>query len=105
MKLPLKWEFPGGKLEEGETPEQCLHREIKEELNIEVSIIARLPDSVFTSGDTVINLIPFTATYLSGEIILLEHLQFKWLARNDLLNLDWADADIPVLHHFLKLLN
>jgi len=103
MKLPLKWEFPGGKIEENETAENCLLREIREELNLKIAIFERLDSKCFDYGTFSINLIPFVSKYLSGEIILAEHKGFKWLAKEDLISLDWAPADIPVLYEFLRL--
>ena len=103
MKLPLKWEFPGGKIEKNETDENCLLREIREELNLEIEIIEKLESKSFDYETFSINLIPFVAKYLSGEIVLAEHNDFKWLVKEELNFLDWAAADIPVLDEFLKL--
>lgn len=103
MKLPLKWEFPGGKLERDESEEDCIIREIKEELNIEIQIIKRLKDSLFDYGAYKINLIPFIVKYMSGAIVLAEHKEFKLLNKTELVDLDWADADLPILEEFLKL--
>ncbi len=102
MKLPLKWEFPGGKIEENETAEECILREIKEELNLEIEILKRLSASQYDYGTFKINLIPFIAKYKNGVIILAEHKDFKWIEAKDLLSLDWAPADIPILNEFLK---
>jgi 8-oxo-dGTP diphosphatase len=102
MKLPLKWEFPGGKIETNETAEECILREIKEELNLEIEIIKRLSESPYDYGTFKINLIPFIAKYQNGVIILAEHKDFKWIEAKDLLSLDWAPADIPILNEFLK---
>jgi 8-oxo-dGTP diphosphatase len=103
MKLPLKWEFPGGKIEDNETEEASIKREIREELNIEIELISRLTPVTFKYPNFVINLIPFIATYLKGEIMLFEHKNYKWLLKEELLNLDWAEADIPIVEEFLKL--
>lgn len=103
MNLPLKWEFPGGKLESGESDKECILREIQEELSIQVTIIGKLSNSIHDYGQTKINLIPFIANYASGEIILSEHRDHKWLDKKDLLKLDWAEADLPVVHEFLSL--
>ena len=103
MKLPLKWEFPGGKLEENESEIECISREIKEEINIEIAISSKLSNSVFDYGNFKINLIPFIADYVSGKIILSEHKDYKLLKKTELLHLDWAEADIPIVKEFLKI--
>jgi 8-oxo-dGTP diphosphatase len=103
MKLPLKWEFPGGKLEVSETEQECIIREIKEELNLNIEIIGKLSCSVFDYGSFNINLIPFISNYKSGEIVLSEHKDFKWMKKSDLSSLDWAEADLPILKEFLSL--
>jgi 8-oxo-dGTP diphosphatase len=102
MSLPLKWEFPGGKIEENENAENCILREIKEELNLEIEIIARLESKQFNYPTISINLIPFISKYLSGELKLAEHSDFKWLTKEELISLNWAPADISVLQEFLK---
>lgn len=103
MKLPLKWEFPGGKIENGEDDEDCIKREIKEELNINIELISRLSPSHFNYPNFSIELIPFVANYIDGEIKLTEHKQYLLLEKVDLEGLDWAEADIPILNEFLKL--
>lgn len=103
MKLPLKWEFPGGKLEDGESEIDCVKREIKEEINIDIEVLAKLSNSIFDYGAFTINLIPFISTYVTGEIILSEHKDYKLLDKTELLNLDWAEADLPIVKEFLKL--
>jgi 8-oxo-dGTP diphosphatase len=102
MNLPLKWEFPGGKVEKNETEENCLLREIREELNLEIEILKRLESQCFNYETISIRLIPFVAKFKNGEIVLTEHKSFKWLDKEELKNLDWAAADIPVLEEFLK---
>jgi 8-oxo-dGTP diphosphatase len=102
MKLPLKWEFPGGKLEEDESEIDCIRREIIEEISIEIEISEKLSNSVYDYGDFKINLIPFIANYVSGEIKLAEHKDYKLLDKSELLNLEWAEADLPIVYEFLK---
>lgn len=103
MKLPLKWEFPGGKLERNENEIECIKREIKEELNIEIDVLRNLSNNLHDYGAFAINLIPFVANYISGNIQLLEHKDYKLLKKNELLDLDWAEADLPIVKEFLKL--
>lgn len=103
MKLPLKWEFPGGKVESGESEEECIKREIKEELNIEIELISKLSPSQFDYPNFSIQLIPFLAHYVKGELVLSEHKQYLLLTKEKLKDLDWAEADIPVLEEYLGL--
>ncbi|SHF78160.1 8-oxo-dGTP diphosphatase [Flavobacterium segetis] len=102
MKLPLKWEFPGGKLEDGETKEDCIKREILEEINIEIEIVGTLTNSLFDYGSFKVNLIPFIANYKDGSIKLSEHKDFKLVHKEQLLDLDWAEADLPIVRELLN---
>lgn len=103
MSLPLKWEFPGGKLEKLETAEDCIVREILEELSLEIKVINVLKSNVHEySKDKVIKLIPFVCEIVNGEIILLEHQKYTWLELNELSRLDWAAADFPIVEELLK---
>ncbi|MCL6461123.1 MAG: NUDIX domain-containing protein [Flavobacterium micromati] len=103
MKLPLKWEFPGGKLETNESEIDCIKREISEEINIEIDIVKKLSDSIFDYGTLQIKLIPFIANYVSGDIRLAEHKEYRLLNISQLINLDWAEADKPIIEELLKL--
>ena len=103
MLLPLKWEFPGGKIEKEESEEDCILREIKEELNINIELISRLTPSNFDYPNFSIQLIPFTAKYLDGNIKLSDHKQYQLLKKDELKDLDWAKADIPILNEYLEL--
>lgn len=103
MKLPLKWEFPGGKLEFNENEIDCIKREIKEEININIEVLQKLSNNIHDYGTFKINLIPFLVLYISGEIKLAEHKDYRLLERSQLSNLDWAEADLPIVEEFLKL--
>jgi len=97
MPLPLKWEFPGGKVEPSESAEQSLIREINEELTVQIRIIEKLQENVHHYPDKTICLIPFLCEIISGEIQLKEHAAFLWLKPDKLLmQPDWAEADIPI---------
>lgn len=103
MSLPLKWEFPGGKIERGETNEQCIKREIKEELNIEIEVVKKLTPTFFDYSSVSIELIPFLADYITGELELKEHKNYKLLNINELFGLDWAEADLPIVKELQQL--
>lgn len=103
MSLPLKWEFPGGKIENGETEEECIIREIKEELNLEIEVSKRLCHSIFHYPNFSIELIPFLAKQIGGQIMLNEHSDYKYIEKDELLNLDWAEADISIVKEYLNL--
>ena len=102
MSLPLKWEFPGGKIEEGESAEDCIIREIKEELMLDINLIIRLHSFTHAYPKQTVCLIPFIASCQSNTIRLQEHRQFVWLDSKDLLSLDWAEADIPIVNEYLN---
>ena len=98
---PQLWEFPGGKIENGESPEECIVRELQEELRIHVKLKNRMQECFHDYGGFEINLIPFLAEFLSGTITLTEHMNYAWLKPEELLRLEWAPADIPVVHEIL----
>lgn len=101
MKLPLKMEFPGGKIEPGETAEACLIREIFEELEIDIAIVGRLPSNDHDYPNFSIRLHPFVCRITGGDIVLKEHAAYFWLDKNELNGLDWAAADVPVVQNYL----
>lgn len=103
MTLPLKWEFPGGKIEENESEVDCIKREIKEELNIDIKIKKRLTPSSHSYEDFSIELIPYISVCKSGNLTLNEHKQLLWLDKEALINLDWAEADVPIVNEYIKL--
>ena len=101
MSLPLKWEFPGGKIDQGESPEECLRRELVEELGIQINVLKRLPATTHHYPTLSVTLHPFVCTIDSGEIVLHEHAAITWLPPEKLHTLDWADADLPVIESYL----
>ena len=103
MSLPLKWEFPGGKIEKGETPEACLRRELKEELELSVQVVTALEPMAHAYQTLTVILYPFICRMKSKEIVLHEHAALAWLMPSQLPALEWADADRPVLDAYLKL--
>lgn len=104
MSLPLAWEFPGGKIESGETAELALLREIREELQVDIIIGQALTyaDHSYVEG-RVIRLFPFVCRLVDGgDPIPREHAALRWVMREELRSLDWAAADVPVLEGYLK---
>lgn len=101
MSLPLKWEFPGGKIDPGESAEECLRRELIEELAICVRVGKSLAPVTHRYPDFTVTLYPFLCTIESGDIVLHEHAEIAWLPPKSLHTLDWAEADLPVIESYL----
>jgi 8-oxo-dGTP diphosphatase len=91
--LADKWEFPGGKIEIHETPEQCLKREMKEEFDIEVSVGAYLGSSIYHYDHMSIELLAYRTYWEGGKIDLKDHDEFKWISLEQLAGFDFAPAD------------
>jgi 8-oxo-dGTP diphosphatase len=104
MSLPLKWEFPGGKLDSHESAAACLEREIDEELGVGIAIRTPLQPSEWHYEKFSIRLHPFVCTMNGGRLSLAEHKAIRWLAPGELHALDWAEADGPVLQSYLQYL-
>ena len=97
MPHPLKWEFPGGKLKGGESPEACIVREIREELGLEVDPQRVLPPVVHHYDTQSVKLFPVVCGIVDGLIKLAEHQEYRWVACEKLEELDWLEADIGVV--------
>jgi 8-oxo-dGTP diphosphatase len=102
MALPNLWEFPGGKIEEGESHETALIREIQEELNIEIEVGGNVEDTYFEYEKFTIQLTSYFASINSGEIKATEHAELKWVPIHKLSTLEWAPADIPAVKKILS---
>lgn len=96
------WEFPGGKLEAGETPQDCIVREIREELNLLISPRQLLTASAHAYPGKTIRLIPLVCSLVKGTLELREHAAYRWLYPQKLLPLSWCPADVPVVHTYLE---
>jgi 8-oxo-dGTP diphosphatase len=103
MAQPLLWEFPGGKIDAGESETDALVREIKEELNLLILPQQRLTPVTHTYSSKSIELIPYTCKLLSGEIILTEHMAYSWIGIDELLHYTWCPADVPIVEEYICL--
>lgn len=93
------FEFPGGKIEEGETPEESLIRELMEEMNIKIAVKEYIGESVYDYGnDKVISLLGYTAEIIDGEIKLSDHDRYEWVTLEQINNYKIAPADIPLIN-------
>ena len=95
--LAGKWEFPGGKIERGETPQECLKREIREELDVNIEVLDFFGESIYTYHSGTIKLIAFWCKWISGDFTLKVHSRIVWVNRHELDLYDFAPADIPLM--------
>ena len=100
--VSLKWEFPGGKIESGENREHALHREIREELDVEVGNLDYFMTVEHTYPDFHLVMRAYTCSILKGEPVLKEHVALKWLPVEEVDQLDWAAADIPIVEKLMS---
>jgi len=96
----LRWEFPGGKIERGETINGCITREIREELAIAILPRRQLPPQTWRYPDLTIVLYPVICSYRRGPIVLHEHKEAIWILPADAAGLQWCDADRIVLETY-----
>ena len=94
---PLKWEFPGGKIQLNETAVQCVVREIEEELSIRIDVLSQIEYVEFDYGTKQIRLIPFICKITSGELILTEHVSIRWFNLNEWQTINWSGADYQLV--------
>ena len=91
------WEFPGGKIEPGETPEEAIVREIKEELDTEVEVIELLDTVEYDYPNFHLSMGCFICKIKSGDLVLKEHEAAKWLTKDTLGSLEWLPADMGLV--------
>lgn len=96
-RLANLWEFPGGKVEPGETLEECLRREMLEEFNIEIEVDSFFMESIYSYEHGTIKLLAYFTRWTDGEIRLTVHDEIAWIKRDQLDNYTFAPADIPIV--------
>jgi 8-oxo-dGTP diphosphatase len=100
--ISFKFEFPGGKLEEGENEKEALVREINEELNLEVEVLEKFLTVSHEYLDFSLTMHSYLCNANTEKLVLKEHVDAKWLFKGELNKLDWAEADLPIV---TKLIN
>ncbi len=96
-KLEGKWEFPGGKIEAGESPETCLQRELEEEFGIESQIGTFICESDYQYPNIHILLLAYHVVYLSGIFQLHDHAAIRWVTLEEMKQFEFASADLPII--------
>ncbi len=99
--LAFKWEFPGGKVEEGECAPEALRRELREELGITVAVHRPLTPVLYAYESFSLRLLPFLCEIESGEPVLHEHCALAWVMPEMIGSYDFPSADIPILAEYL----
>jgi 8-oxo-dGTP diphosphatase len=103
MPHPMKWEFPGGKLKDGESPEKSVVREISEEMNVRIKVLRQMQPVVHHYSAGSIRLIPLLCELMDDDsaIRLSEHVDWKWVPKEKLLDVEWLEADVEVVNQLL----
>lgn len=96
------WEFPGGKIESGETPQEALKREIMEELDTVIEVSEELTTVEYDYPDFHLHMNCFWAQVVKGNLVLKEHEAARWLSANELMSVNWLPADLSVVEMIIR---
>jgi 8-oxo-dGTP diphosphatase len=105
QSLPLKWEFPGGKIKQGENVIDGIKREIKEELDVDIKITHTLPLHIHSHENRTFELIPFVCSITNGKVKCIEHEELTLGMPERLADLDWAEADRRIFSMYMEYLS
>ena len=93
------WEFPGGKIEDGETPEECMARELKEELEIEVEVGTLITSNKHRYPNGIFELLAYKVEHISGNFVLNDHDEVKWITIDEISKFDFPPANTPIINY------
>ena len=93
------WEFPGGKIERGETPEECMARELNEELNIEVEVGELITSNKHRYPNGIFELLAYRVQHICGNFVLNDHDEIKWITIDELSNFEFPPANTPIINY------
>lgn len=102
MKMPLKWEFPGGKVEKDESNSNAIIREIKEEFDIDVEVIEEHPFYLHDYPTFTLKLTPIEVAIKGGTMVLKEHVAIKWVPATALASFDFSEGDLKIVKALYK---
>ena len=93
------WEFPGGKVEEGETPEECMARELMEELEIEVEVGKLITSNKHRYPNGIFELMAYRVQYICGNFVLNDHDEIRWITIDEISNFEFPPANTPIINY------